>query len=186
MLENASNLRLPSRIRDRTSAPRSTATVFAVSAIFAASLSFASFAAAAPSNKESGIWYDDTGKGAVEIFGCGDKLCGRIIWLRDPLAEDGQPLTDGYNPTPSMRSRPICGLQILGNLTRQSDGTLDGGWVYDPKVGKSYDAALAIEDRNTLVLTGYKGVKLLSKSFTWKRAPQNLPSCKGPVPAKTP
>lgn len=141
-------------------------------------VTLATVATAAPAAKEAGLWYDDTGKGAVEIYGCGDKVCGRIMWLRDPLSKDGQPLTDGYNPNPSMRSRPICGLQILGNLVRQSDGSLDGGWVYDPKVGSSYDAAVALEDRNNLTLTGYKGIKLLSKSFTWTRAPANLPRCK--------
>lgn len=135
--------------------------------------------------KEAGVWYDDTGKGAVEIYPCADKLCGRIVWLKEPVGKDGQPLNDGYNPNPSMRSRTICGLQILGNLARQSDGTLDGGWVYDPKVGKSYDAAIALEDRNNLTLTGYKGVKLLSKSFTWTRAPANLPSC-NVLPASAP
>lgn len=127
--------------------------------------------------KEAGIWYDDTGKGAVKIFPCGAKLCGRIVWLKEPLGSDGQPLRDGYNPTGNLRSRPICGLQVLGNLTPQGDGTWDQGWVYDPKVGKQYDAAITLSGRNTLVLTGYKGIKLLSKSFTWQRAPDNLPTC---------
>ena len=81
-----------------------------------------------------------------------------------------------------MRSRPICGLQVIGGLTRQPDGSLDEGWVYDPKVGKSYDAALEVYGRN-LVLTGYKGIRLLSKSFTWTKAPPTLPRCKAPQSA---
>ncbi|MGD9783522.1 MAG: DUF2147 domain-containing protein [Hyphomicrobiaceae bacterium] len=132
---------------------------------------------AAAASKEVGVWYDDTGKGAVEIFSCGRKLCGRIFWLKDPLNKDGTPLYDGYNPRSDLRSRPICGLQVLGDLERQPDGTWDAGWVYDPKVGKSYDAAISLSGSNTLVLTGYKGVKFLSKSFTWTRAPRNLPKC---------
>ncbi len=139
-----------------------------------------STASAAP--REVGIWYDDTGKGAVEIFPCGSNLCGRIVWLNEPLNARGEPLTDGYNPNPSLRTRSICGLQVLGGLARQSDGTWDEGWVYDPKVGKSYDAALEMTGRN-LVLTGYKGVRLFSKSFTWTKAPETLPKCDVPATA---
>lgn len=126
--------------------------------------------------REAGIWFDDTGKGAVEIFTCGANLCGRIFWLKEPLNSRGEPLTDGYNPNPALRARTICGLQILGGLTPQRDGTWDEGWVYDPKVGKSYDAALELSGKN-LTLTGYKGVRLFSKSFTWTKAPETLPKC---------
>ena len=133
-------------------------------------------AAAAAGPREVGIWFDDTGKGAVEIFECGSKLCGKIAWLKEPNNSRGQPLTDGYNPNPQMRTRPICGLQVLGALARQPDGTWDGGWVYDPKVGKSYDAALELTGKS-LTLTGYKGLRLLGKSFTWTKAPPTLPRC---------
>lgn len=139
-----------------------------------------SAATAAP--REVGLWFDDTGKGVVEIFECGPKLCGKIIWLKDPLNARGEPLTDGYNPDPKLRVRPICGLQILGELTRQPDGTWDEGWVYDPKVGKSYDAALELTGKD-LILTGYKGVRFLSKSFTWTKAPPTLPKCDAPSTA---
>ena len=31
-----------------------------------------------------GVWIDHTGRGAVEITDCGGKLCGRIVWVKDP------------------------------------------------------------------------------------------------------
>lgn len=127
---------------------------------------------------ETGIWYDDTGQGAVELKPCGQKLCGYIVWLQEPISTTtGKPKVDAYNPEPGKRSRPICGLQILGDLARQPDGGFDEGWVYDPKVGKSYDAAIELEGKNRLTLTGYKGVKFLGKSFTWTRAPADLQRC---------
>jgi uncharacterized protein (DUF2147 family) len=125
----------------------------------------------------SGVWYDDTGKGAVELKPCGAGICGHIYWLREPNDKNGQPLTDGYNPDTGLRARPICGLQVIGNLKSQGDGTFDGGWVYDPKVGKQYNVYIEPASRTTLTVTGYKGVKLLGKSFTWTRAPANLPRC---------
>lgn len=125
-----------------------------------------------------GLWYDDTGEGALEFKPCGQRLCAYIVWLKDPISErTGKPKADLYNPDASKRSRPICGLQILGDLARQSDGTWDEGWVYDPKAGKSYDAAVELDGRNKLTMTGYKGVRFLGKSFTWTRAPDNLPRC---------
>jgi uncharacterized protein (DUF2147 family) len=132
---------------------------------------------------ETGVWFDDTGKGAVEIRPCTDsggaqgQLCGRIVWLKEPNNDKGQPLTDGNNPEPEMRARPICGLQVLGNLALQPDGAWDAGWVYDPKVGKAYSVEIRLETRDQLTVTGYKGIKMLGKTFVWKRAPPTLPRC---------
>lgn len=133
---------------------------------------------------ESGIWYDDTGKGAVELKACGAKLCGYIIWLKNTTNDQGQPLVDRHNPDPGKQSRPICGLNILGNLQKMPEGGWDTGWVYDPKTGKSFDAALQLENKDQLTLIGYKGVKFLSKSFTWTRAPGDLPRCDAATEAK--
>ncbi len=132
--------------------------------------------------QELGIWINHTGKGAVEIRPCGtagrdaNRLCGFIVWLKDPNNKKGEPLTDGYNPEPSKRRRPICGLPVLGALQRV-EGGWDNGWVYDPEQGASFDAAIELAARDRLTLTGYKGVKFFSKQFTWRRAPADLQRC---------
>jgi uncharacterized protein (DUF2147 family) len=126
---------------------------------------------------EVGIWIDDTGDGAVDVAPCGPKLCGRIVWLKQPLDKAGKPLIDDLNPAAAKRRQPICGLQVLGGLQKQSDGSWDQGWVYDPKVGESYDLAVQLMDANHLVITGYQGLKLFSKKFTWTRATTSLPAC---------
>ncbi len=63
-----------------------------------------------------------------------------------------------------------------------SGGEFDGGWIYDPKVGKSYSSALRLSGNDQLTVTGYLGVKMLGKSFTWRRAPSDLPRCEGAPP----
>jgi len=137
---------------------------------------------------ESGVWINHTGKGAVEIRPCAtsgpgaNRLCGFIVWLKEPNDKKGEPLTDGYNPDPAKRKRTICGLPVLGSLQRVRDGW-DNGWVYDPEKGAQFDAAI-VAGRERLVLTGYKGVKFFSKSFTWRRAPPDLPRCDRPTEAK--
>jgi uncharacterized protein (DUF2147 family) len=144
-------------------------------------------------NPVFGVWFDDTGKGAVEIRDCNRRLCGHIVWLKEPNDTAGRPLTDGYNPEPAQRTRPICGLQVIGELLPQSDGSWDSGWIYDPKEGKSYSVALQLANRNTLVVTGYLGMKLFGQSFSWSRAPGDLPRCgtakeavASPAPPRTP
>ena len=127
--------------------------------------------------REVGLWIDDTGKGAVRIEPCGNKLCGRIAWLKEPLNAEGQPRIDKNNPDPAKQSRPICGLPILGQLGPLPEGGYDGGWVYDPKVGKSYDVAIELTGPNRLQVTGYKGVRFLGKSFVWTRAASELAPC---------
>ena len=127
--------------------------------------------------KEAGVWIDDTGKGAVKIEPCGNKLCGRIVWLREPLNATGEALFDKNNPEPGQRARPICGLPTLGNLQQMPEGGFDGGWVYDPKDGNSYSVALDLKGPNELQVTGYKGMRFLGKSFIWTRAKTELPSC---------
>jgi uncharacterized protein (DUF2147 family) len=126
---------------------------------------------------EAGLWYDDTGRGAVELVPCGSKLCGRIAWLKDTVNAEGQPLVDRYNPNPARRTTPICGLQVIGDVQKLPEGTWDQGWIYDPKTGSSYNVTLTLQGPDQLKVTGYKGIKLLSKSFIWNRAPVDLPRC---------
>ena len=127
--------------------------------------------------KEVGIWYDDTGKGAVRIEQCENKLCGKIYWLKDTVNAEGKPLIDRHNPNESQRTRPICGLQVFGGLARMGDGEWDTGWIYDPKEGKSYSVAMKLDDADTLKVTGYLVMKLMGRTLTWKRAPADLPQC---------
>jgi uncharacterized protein (DUF2147 family) len=138
---------------------------------------------------ETGVWINHTGKGAVEIRPCAASgpqsrsLCGFIVWLKEPNNKKGEPLTDAYNPEPSKRRRTICGLPVLGSLQRVQGGW-DNGWVYDPEQGASFDAAIELAARDRLTLTGYKGIKFFSKTFTWRRAPADLQRCDQPREAR--
>lgn len=158
--------------------------------LVSATLGLSSSAPAAGGVNELGLWYNDAGKGAVEIRPCAtsgrdaNKLCGFIVWLKEPNFKNGKPLTDGYNSDPSKRHRPICGLPVLGGLQRVSEGGYDNGWVYDPEQGQAFDAAIQLRTSDRLILTGYKGIKFFSKSFVWKRAPADLPRCDGNTTAR--
>lgn len=119
-----------------------------------------------------GVWIDHTGRGAVEIVACERALCGRIVWLKDLKDKRGRPLRDELNSDTSKRTRPICGLPVLGGLTRMADGSWDKGWIYDPEQGESFDVELRLLSSDVLQVKGYKVFKFLSETFQWKRTAQ--------------
>lgn len=125
-----------------------------------------------------GLWIDHTGRGAVAIERCADRLCGRIVWLKDPNGKDGRPLTDQRNPDRAKRAQTICGLQIIGDLKGFAGGVWDEGWIYDPEEGERYSVEIRLKGPDTLQVTGYLGVKLLGETYVWKRAaPTAAPRC---------
>ena len=148
-----------------------------------------------------GVWIDHTGRGAVEIAPCDamtagapgaaappppiakpgepQNLCGRIVWLQDPNDKKGKPLIDDLNKDPAKRGAPICGLQIIGGVKPQTDGSWDKGWIYDPEQGSAFDVELRLRNPETLQVMGYLGVKFLSETYVWRRAKQLPPKCPG-------
>ena len=129
-------------------------------------------AAAPVASGPVGIWIDHTGRGAVEIAPCASDLCGRIIWLKEPNDKQGRPLRDARNEDKGQRNRAICGLQIIGGLKPQRDGSWDNGWIYDPEQGESFDVEIRVRGANGLQVKGYKGLKFLNETFQWTRASQ--------------
>jgi uncharacterized protein (DUF2147 family) len=117
-----------------------------------------------------GTWIDHTGRGAVEIHPCGEQMCGRVAWLKEPNDAKGAPSKDA-------KGRPLCGLQILGDLKRQANGAWENGWIYNPEEGQTFSAEIKLQSRDTLKVTGYLGMKWLGEDFLWKRAPEKLAGC---------
>lgn len=127
-----------------------------------------------------GLWLDHTGRGAIEIAPCANALCGRIVWLKEPKDKQGRPLVDALNEDRRQRLRPICGLQIIGDLRLQNDGSWDNGWIYDPEQGESFDVEVRLRTPDMLQVKGYKGLKFLSETYQWRRtAALPGPSCDG-------
>ncbi len=116
-----------------------------------------------------GVWYAEGGAAQVAIEPCGSELCGRVVWLRSPLDEDGCDLRDRHNPDPTLRSRRVMGLEVLQGLTPRPNGTWASGSVYDPATGNTYTCHLALDGNDRLRLRGYVGIPLLGRTTTWTR-----------------
>ena len=131
------------------------------------------------SSAPTGWWLDRTGRAGIMITACGNDLCGRIEWLRNPLNDAGVPKTDTKNKNPSLRSRTICGLPIVGNFVQAGSNSWSGGWIYNPDDGATYKSTMRLAADDTLHLRGYIGIPLLGKSEIWTRPPRALAACNG-------
>jgi uncharacterized protein (DUF2147 family) len=137
------------------------------SIVSAAAFALVPLATAAAANDPTGVWYNDTGRGAVEIKPCGSALCGHVVWVKDTTDTKG------------------CGRQIIGNAAKVGAATWDNGWIYSPENKKKYDVELKPLSNGTLQVTGYMGMKMFSKTMIWKRAPADLVRCGSePIVAK--
>jgi uncharacterized protein (DUF2147 family) len=123
-----------------------------------------------PTGGVTGIWIDHTGRGAVEIHNCGSQVCGRIAWLKQPNDAKGAPMKD-------KKGRPLCGLQIIGDLKPKSKDVWEGGWIYDPDKNETFNVELTLKGADRLQVLGYMGIKFLSETHMWKRAPDPFTVC---------
>jgi uncharacterized protein (DUF2147 family) len=135
----------------------------------------ATTACGADSSGILGIWTTEKDEAKVEIFPCGEKICGKIIWLKNPLYTDsregkvGTPFIDHNNPDPALRSRPVLGLQILAGFTAASGNNWVNGTCYDPKSGNTYRGKIHLATPDRLELRGYIGIPLFGRTSVWTR-----------------
>jgi len=133
---------------------------------------------AAPYTADSiaGLWEVEEGDGHIEIYRCGEKYCGSIAWLREPVypLDDqgkmpGRPLQDRENPKKELRGRPLVGLRMMDGYTFRGNNLWDEGRIYNTDNGKTYSSRISLKSRDVLELRGYIGIPLLGGSTVWKR-----------------
>ena len=119
-----------------------------------------------------GTWATAEEKSHVEIVACPDapeKLCGTIVWLKQPNDEAGVPKTDKNNPDEALRSRPIVGLPLLSGF--EPDITEAGRWtegkIYNPEDGETYSCTMELLPDGRLEVRGYVGLPIFGKSQIW-------------------
>ena len=122
-----------------------------------------------------GSWKTDGGDSRLELFKCGEKICGKIVWLKQPNYIDskdgpvGKKKIDRKNPDPSLRGRTILGLQVMKGLTAKGRNRWGNGTCYDPETGKSYKCKMYLASPDRLELRGYIGISLLGRTFALVR-----------------
>ena len=123
-----------------------------------------------------GKWWNEEKDAHIEIYPCEGKFCGKIIWLKDPNYPDndpkgmgGKPRVDRENPDLSQRERPILGMNIVWGFTPSGENLWEGGFIYNPRDGKTYKCKLTLETADKLKVRGFIGVSLIGKTNVWTR-----------------
>jgi len=128
----------------------------------------AKFYSSAQSDDVIGVWLTYEEKSQIRIFkATNGKYYGKIEWLKEDKNEK-----DSNNPDLSLRDKPLMGMTILKGFSyNENKGQWDGGTIYDPKNGKTYDCYMWFEDdRQKLEIKGYVlGMKFIGRTTTWKR-----------------
>ncbi len=109
---------------------------------------------------------DETGepKSVVEIFEKSGKIHGKVIEIFDVNHKNDVCKECSGDD----KNKPIKGMIILKGLSRDGD-EYSGGRIVDPKNGKIYKCAIALENKDKLKVRGYIGFALIGRSQYWVR-----------------
>lgn len=133
---------------------------------------FTSLQAYSQADRVIGIWLTEKQNSQVEIYkNAAGKYEGKLVWLKEPLDENGRPKTDKENPDASMRNRPLRGTILLRDFVYDERAReWKSGTIYDPENGKTYDAYMWLDGNNTLKIKGFVlGMRFMGRSTTWSR-----------------
>lgn len=118
----------------------------------------------------SGTWLVEDGRARVRLERCGpsrDRICGFIVWMKEPADKHGQPYRDKENPDPDKRARTLLGHQLIMGLQATPDGRF-AGEIYDAEDSKLYSVSLWRDSADRLKLKGCL-IKLLCQTQTWQQ-----------------
>ena len=117
-----------------------------------------------------GVWLEEKKESHIEIYQTKEETIeGKIIWLANPLNEDGEIKLDKENPKKNLRQRTIQNLTIIKELKFTEKNKWSNGSIYDARSGKTYSLNAKLEGKDTLFMRGYMGFSLIGKTTRWTR-----------------
>ena len=124
-----------------------------------------------------GQWLTANQDAVVQIFRCGDRLCGKLAWFRLKPGDPNPQALDLNNPDPAQRNRSLCGLVFMRQFKPAGQSDWEDGNIYDPESGNTYHGTLRLQPDGALSLRGYIGISLIGRSEVWTRYTRPLPTC---------
>jgi len=121
-------------------------------------------------DKLVGVWQPSDGRSYIKIDKIGSKFFGRIVWLKEPNDEEGNPRVDENNPDESLQNTPLKGYRILKDFTFNAEDELwEDGTIYDPKNGVTYNCKIELVEDNQIEVRGYVGTAVFGRTDVWTR-----------------
>ncbi|TVR38562.1 MAG: DUF2147 domain-containing protein [Cryomorphaceae bacterium] len=126
--------------------------------------------AQAEADQLTGVWQPSDGRSYIKIEKIGNKFYGKVVWLKEPLDEKGNPRVDENNPDKSLRSTPLKGYRVLKDFVfDEKDQIWKDGTIYDPKNGTTYNCKIELVDENKIEVRGYVGTAVFGRTDVWTR-----------------
>ena len=125
--------------------------------------------ASAQADAAVGTWLNAEKDGKVLIYNCGDRLCGKIVWMKQPTGPDGRPLLDVQNPDAKLRNVPVLNSVLLKNFAFAGGNGWKDGTIYDARSGRTYSSKMTLVTKNKLDLRGFIGFSFIGQTTTWTR-----------------
>ncbi len=109
----------------------------------------------------AGRWITSDHQAVIQIFPCGEDMCGDIVGIA--LAHPGDKMPSDW------QGQPQCGLTIIQTKpTTGPDGSpVWQGSVLDPRDGSVYHAQIKLDANRHLYLHGYIGLPIFGQTQTW-------------------
>jgi uncharacterized protein (DUF2147 family) len=106
----------------------------------------------------SGVWRNPQDSVHISLRGCGDALCGTVIWANDKAQADAR--RGGTDP--------LVGVDLFRNFRAAGPGVWRGR-VFVPDLNKSFSGTLTRVDERTLIGKGCLIGRIGCRSQTWRR-----------------
>jgi uncharacterized protein (DUF2147 family) len=118
-----------------------------------------------------GDWLVETKRVMVKMGPCPTnpaKLCGKIVWMKEPNDPAGKPKRNIKDPDQARRGDPVMGMLMVRDFANAAPGRWTGGKIYDPNSGRTFDSKMQLQPDGTLKLDGCV-LKMICISQTWTR-----------------
>ncbi|MBC9877936.1 DUF2147 domain-containing protein [Bradyrhizobium sp. INPA01-394B] len=123
-------------------------------------------AKAATASDPAGVWLTQSGDAKVKVSRCGSALCGRVVWLKEPIdKKTGKPQLDDHNSDPALRGRKIIGISLF--IDMQAAGANKwSGRIYNADDGKTYVSTVTLLPSGHLSVQGCMGTLCAGEDWT--------------------
>lgn len=130
------------------------------------SISPVGHAEAATVSEPAGVWLTQSGDAKIKVSRCGNALCGRVVWLKDPLdKKTGKLQLDDHNSDPALRGRKIVGISLFINM-QTAGANKWSGRIYNADDGKTYVSTVTLLPSGKLNVQGCMGTLCAGEDWT--------------------
>jgi len=129
---------------------------------------------ASPAERLIGVWESEEKNLLIQISKEGPHFVGTMTYYQCATETIMRSRVDIENPDPSLVGRKLLGLKLVEKLSYRGNDVWDGGKIYDPNSGRTYDARVQLTNANTLVVRGYWRFRWLGRSMVFNRRPGDV------------